>query len=283
MINRIKKELISLKSALEHFRIVRSNPSKIINNYSYERVSKEYKQWVSAEAYKLEKYRNIHLGEDCFIIGNGPSLNEMDLTKLNGYHVFGLNKIFLLLDKVDLSLDYLVSVNKHVIEQSIDQFIALPIPKFFAYYPDIIPENEHINLLFTNRPGFMGFHADITKGIYEGYTVTYIAMQLAYFMGFKQVFLIGVDHNFKQQGKANEEQKMEGDDPNHFDPNYFKGMKWNLADLEGSEMFYSLADFLFKRDGRKIWDATKGGKLHIFDKIDYNKALELAKVKEERK
>ena len=33
---------------------------------------------------KLKDFRNIHAGERCFVIGNGPSLTRMDLSLLNG-------------------------------------------------------------------------------------------------------------------------------------------------------------------------------------------------------
>jgi acetyl esterase/lipase len=71
--------------------------------------------------------------------------------------------------------------------------------------------------------------------IWEGWTVTYAALQLAYFMGFKNIFLVGLDHSFKVSGSPNEEQAMQGADPNHFDPRYFAGSRWHLPDLEGSE------------------------------------------------
>jgi len=123
------------------------------------------------------------------------------------------------------------------------------------------------------------FSDTIEKPIYEGVTVTFVALQLAYYMGFKRVFLVGVDHNFKQTGNPHEKQVMEGDDPNHFDPNYFAGKEWHLADLKGSELSYHLANYAYHRTGRKVYDATVGGKLEIFDKISFEKALEIAEKK----
>jgi hypothetical protein len=82
--------------------------------------------------------------------------------------------------------------------------------------------------------------------------------------------LIGVDHNFVTQGAANQAIVSQGDDPNHFAPNYFgKGFKWQLPDLEGSERAYTLAREVYHQAGRQVVDATVGGKLTIFPKIDY--------------
>lgn len=205
----------------------------------------------------------------------------MDLSSLNKYHVFGLNKIFLLLDKIDLKLSYHVSVNPLVIEQSWKQIINLDCPSFVSYLPatqcSLLGKN--VFYLATKPVDPLVFNKDIVNVISEGWTVTYVALQIAYYMGFKNVFLIGVDHNFIVNGSPNETQLMNGDDQNHFDPNYFKGQKWDLPDLEGSEISYNLAKFVFSRNNRKIFDATLNGKLQIFDKISFNDALNLCKPK----
>jgi hypothetical protein len=120
------------------------------------------------------------------------------------------------------------------------------------------------------------FFEDITKGISQGSTVTYAALQIAFYMGFKRVFLIGVDHNFAQKGKPHKVETMKGDDMSHFDPGYFKGMKWQLPDLEGSERAYRMAKYHFEKDNRQILDATIDGKLDIFAKIKFEEALRVA-------
>jgi hypothetical protein len=89
-------------------------------------------------------------------------------------------------------------------------------------------------------------------------------------MGFTQVILIGVDHSFASKGEANKTVVSDGDDPNHFSPHYFgKGFRWQLPDLETSEIGYALARKAFEKAGRQVLDATVGGKLTIFPKVDY--------------
>lgn len=240
------------------------------------------KKWLKKYALGLNRFRNIHQGEDCFIIGNGPSLNKMDLSLLNDYYTFGLNKIFLIFKNVDLKLSYHVAVNPLVVEQSKNEIPNLNCPSFLSFLPavknHIKSENGNIYYLGDLKPKKL-FYKDITEGFEQGSTVTYSALQIAYFMGFKRVFLIGVDHNFFQTGNPNEQQKMNNNDPNHFDPNYFKGQKWHLADLEGSECHYTIAKYYFEKDGREIFDATIDGKLDIFKKIDFEEALKMAKKK----
>lgn len=238
-----------------------------------------YHEWHFKHAKRLLKFRDIHKGEGCFIIGNGPSLNKMDLRLLRSYHTFGLNKIFLMFDRVDLDLSYHVAVNPLVIEQSAKEFEALSCPSFLSYKAarDLVHHLEHIYFIATGGPFI--FQDDIIREIHEGYTVTYVAMQIAYYMGFSKIFLIGVDHNFKALGNPNEKQFLQGNDTNHFDPNYFSNKEWHLPDLKASEFAYHLASSHFNSSGRQIYDATVDGKLQIFPKISFEQALELCSKK----
>jgi len=236
-------------------------------------------KWYFTYAKKLLAYKDKHKGEDCFIIGNGPSLNSIDLRPLKNYHTFGLNKIFLLFDRIDLNLSYHVSVNKLVIDQSAKEFENLTCPSFLSYRAAhrSISSFDHIHFIYTGAP--ISFQQDLTQKICEGYTVTYVAMQIAFFMGFKRVFLIGIDHNFTAVGSPNEKQFLNDIDCNHFDPNYFGNKEWNLPDLEASELSYHLANFFYRRSGRQIIDATNNGKLSIFPKIHYDHALSICNKK----
>jgi hypothetical protein len=239
-----------------------------------------YLKWHANHAFRLKQFKNKHQGEECFIIGNGPSLKAMDLTPLRKYYTFGLNKIYLLFDRVDLNLNYLVAVNKLVIEQSVYVYQDLPVTLFLNYKNarKIINLKENFYFVYTGAKAT--FKTDITRKICEGATVTYVAMQIAYYMGFQNVFLIGVDHNFKTHGKPYEKQFMKGDDINHFDPNYFKNNEWQLPNLKASEAAYNLAKYYYNKDGREIFDATVNGRLNIFPKMSFEEALKRSKQKD---
>ncbi len=225
---------------------------------------------------KLSSYKNKHRGERCVIIGNGPSLKEMDLSALKNEITFGLNRIYLGFDQWKFRPTYYVSVNSLVLEQHAGEILQeIKAPKFISqhgrpYFPanreDIIFLESQETPYFTKDPG---------KGIWEGYTVTFVAMQLAYYMGFDEVILIGVDHNFVTNGPANAEVISQGDDQNHFAKDYFgKGARWHLPDLHNSEMAYRLANFVYQRNGRRILDATVNGKLTVFPKVDFEKVFQ---------
>ncbi|MHC4365321.1 MAG: glycosyltransferase [Planctomycetota bacterium] len=225
---------------------------------------------------KLGQYRDKHRGQRCVIVGNGPSLNKMDLSFLKNEMTFGMNRIYLLSDKWDFRPTYYVSVNPLVIEQSADQICRIASPKFLGLngLPYIQNHRGNIFLQSIRRPSFS---KDPRNGLWEGHTVTYVAMQLAYFMGFSEVILIGVDHYFKTKGAPNKAIVSEGVDENHFHPDYFgKGVRWNLPDLEKSEIAYRLAKQAFEADGRRIIDATVDGHLTVFPKADYKEIFFVA-------
>ena len=62
-----------------------------------------------------------------------------------------------------------------------------------------------------------------------------------------------------------------GDDPNHFHPDYFgKGYRWHNPRLDRMELAYRKAKRVFEADGRRVVNATLGGKLEVFERVDYD-------------
>jgi hypothetical protein len=230
--------------------------------------------WRRQSVRRLQHYHQRHVGERCFIIGNGPSLKQTDLSKLKGEITFGLNRIYLAFDQLNFLPTYYVAVNDLVIEQCLSEILALPMPRFLSWrsrrFFTAAPDAQTI-FLHTTYSGAK-FATDARGRLWEGATVTYVALQLAYYMGFSTVILIGVDHSFSAQGKPNATVVSQGEDRDHFHGDYFgKGFRWQLPDLETSERAYRMAKSAFERAGREVLDATIGGKLQVFPKVDYLK------------
>ncbi len=220
---------------------------------------------------RIQRYRNIHQGKRCFILGNGPSLKQTDLTLLNGEFTFCTNRIYLMLDQLGFTPSYYVVSNDLIVEQCARDIEKLPMPKFVGWHTrDMIQFTNDMTFLWTRCGLRSWFFTDLTEGCWEGNTVTMVAIQLAYYMGFSEIYLLGVDHSYQFNGTPHAEQLSTGDDPNHFAANYFgKGFRWHLPDLEGSELAYRVANHIFKTSGRKIYDATINGKLEVFPKAAY--------------
>ncbi len=223
---------------------------------------------------RLTALRDKHRGERCFIIGNGPSLRDTDLSLLRDEHTFGLNRIYLMFDELGFSTTYHVTVNSLVIEQCAPEIAEVPCPKFIAWQARHLIDFTPDMMFLVSRDG-PKFYTSVADGIWEGATVTYVAMQLAYYLGFHTVILIGVDHAFRTNGEPHSTVVSEGDDRDHFSADYFgKGFRWQLPDLETSEMAYRLARSRFERSGRQVVDATVGGQLDVFPKASYESCFD---------
>jgi len=226
------------------------------------------KSWISRA--RLQKWKDRYNGQKAVIICNGPSLLKNDLSLLDNVFTFGLNKINLLFDKSAFRPSCIVAVNPYVLEQNAEFYNKTNIPLFLdkcASRKGVL-FRENVALLHSTPSYIKQFARDCSVSIYSSCTVTYVAMQLAFHMGFKNVALIGCDHNFATKGTANMTIVASAKDSNHFAPNYFaEGVKWQLPDLFESEVGYTLAKNMYECYGRKIVNATEGGELKIFDRM----------------
>lgn len=222
----------------------------------------------------LAALRDRHRGERCFVLGNGPSLNLVDLARLRGHRTFGLNRIYLKFDEIGYQTDYLVCINRHVLRQFAGDFQHLASIRFLgAGCSELFDPSERLLLIPTVHSIGFARHP-LTRGVHEGGTVTFVALQLAYFMGFSEVVLVGVDHRFSTKGPANRLVTAIDADPDHFDPAYFgAGVRWQLPDLEASERSFRIAKEAFEADGRQIVDATVGGDLRVFPKAEFDELI----------
>ncbi len=224
---------------------------------------------------RLQNLKASHRGERCFVIGNGPSLKQTDLSLLRNEITFGMNRIYLAFPEMGLETTYYVAVNQLVLEQCAADISQLAMPKFISCRAprDLTFPEDTIFLNTSGRKPWFSF--DPAEVVWEMGTVTNVALQLAYYMGFQQVILIGVDHSFSTKGPPNTEVLSEGDDADHFSKEYFgKGFRWHLPDLETSELGYRMAKAVFEANHREIVDATVGGKLQVFRKVPYESLFE---------
>ena len=211
---------------------------------------------------RLNAVRDSYKGERAVILCNGPSLNRVDFDLLKGVFCFGLNKINLLFDRSSFRPDAVVAVNRLVIEQNAAFFNSTDLPLFISKVGlgQVRPRRS------ANVPRFA---RDVSISCYEGHTVTYVALQLAFHMGFRQVALVGADHTFASKGPANKTVIAGDVDESHFDPRYFSGgVKWQLPDLFQSEVAYTMARDSYAAFGGRVVNATDGGQLEVFDRMD---------------
>lgn len=216
---------------------------------------------------RLIDFRDSHVGQKAVIICNGPSLNQIDLSLLDGVFTFGLNKINLLFGRSAFRPSCVVAVNPHVLEQNADFYNTSDLPLFL--HKDALQwTGPRDNIAFLHTVEQKKFARDCSMSLHQGSTVTYVAMQLAYHMGFTKVALIGCDHNFAEKGPPNKTVQAGAADGSHFDPNYFAGgVKWQLPDLIQSEISYITARDVYENTDRMLVNSTIGGKLEVLERM----------------
>ncbi len=204
---------------------------------------------------QLAALRDQHKGERCFILGNGPSLAKTDLSRLSGEVSFGLNRIYLMFDKSEFRPTHYVCMNGLVLEQSAERIRRLEMPRFLNWNRRQLFDGQK-NAFFLREIFSPGFSTDLALGVWGGATVTYVALQVAYHMGFSEVVLLGVDHHYQATGTPHSTIVGRGGDEDHFVQNYFpKGFRWQLPDLRTSEIAYRMARAAFEADDRRVVDA----------------------------
>lgn len=230
-----------------------------------------------AETDPLWSLKNAHAGKPVLVIGNGPSLNKTPLEEFVGVPAIGMNKIDLYFENKNWRPEVIVCLNSMVARQHQDRFAALDVPVLLAWKSRfLLSRDNRRKMIFFNLVSGNDFSGDPVEGFGSSATVTYVALQLAYWMGAEPVILFGVDHSFKYSGPSSTYQIKQGPDENHFHPNYFgHGAIWATPDLDQSEIEYQMARTAFEADDRTIYDATIGGKLDVFEKIDLGRVREI--------
>lgn len=216
-------------------------------------------------------------GSPLLIVGNGPSLRETPMDEFEGVSSIGMNKIDLYYDKTTWRPSLVVATNNVVIKQHWQAMLAAGVPAWLArkarYF---VPRTARQEFNWFHVNAAESFTGDLTTGLGSSATVTYAALQIAYHSGADPVILVGVDHSFSVGDSApNRYEKLDRPDVNHFDPSYFSNQWWGTPDLEASERSYVRARRAFDQSGRRIYDATVGGQLRVFDRIGIDEALQL--------
>ncbi len=223
--------------------------------------------------------RDMFAGKRCFIIGNGPSLQKTPMKRLTDEYTIGSNRIYLNYDSMGFEPTFYCAVNRYVIEQFYRGIDRLNSIKFLRKEAESLIRNRR-NTFFMESYGVHHFNPDLeTLKWCEGWTVTFCAMQVAFYLGFETVILVGVDHRFEGVGEPNKLVIATGADENHFHPEYFgKNVKWQYPDLKRSEISYAVAKEVYEKKGRLILDATIGGNLKIFPRVDFHEVLRAGSV-----
>jgi hypothetical protein len=239
--------------------------------------------YPKADVKKLQELKNKFKGKRCVIIGNGPSLNEIDLHLLKDEYTFGVNSLFLK-EKEGFKPTFYTVEDSHVMNDNIEEINDFDCQ--FRFFPTRYKKyitNKNNALFFNMNEGFYldyspykefpRFSPDASNELFCGQSVTIINLQIAYYLGFTEIYLIGMDFSYLIPKSAIIERgniTSTEEDPNHFDGSYFgPGKKWHDPMLHNVLKSYSMCKTMYEIDGRKIYNSTVGGKLEVFERKDF--------------
>lgn len=231
------------------------------------------------EGRALRKFKNIHKGERCFIIATGPSLLLQDVEKLQDEITFGVNSIIGFFDKTTWRPTYYGIIDANT-------YAAIDISRLeglnVVFYHSVLPypykngfkvpvrlsqtcyHDSDLQKKYPQLFPWTKFSEDIVKGVWDGRTVVYSMLQIAAYMGFSEIYLLGADCDYK--GKERHAKDLEYDSKaTIMDPNVV--VKYMIE-------CYKVADIYQKTHNIKIYNATRGGMLEVFERVDLDKVLE---------
>ena len=213
---------------------------------------------------KLIQFKNRHQKGRCVIIGNGPSVNLQDLEKLSEATTICCNRFHLAYSHTNFRPDYTVVIDKKMIEDFGDDIFSKAKTQTFSgrtFFPKRRDNIFYLPLV----GGKFKFSKDITKFVSTGDSVIVVAIQIALYMGMKEIYLYGIDHHFIHSDKDKNTGMVNGDG-NHFIANYRNGKDWfppNIEKINSSLIVCS--DFLTTQRGF-LKNTTRGGKLDVLER-----------------
>ncbi len=232
----------------------------------------------------ISRLRNIYKGRRGFIVGNGPSLLMKDLDALTEEVSIASNKIYLAFPETAWRPNLYTCVDRNLWLNIDRKEIKEYIPKVYLSNKVFTPRdlgNRAIMWKVLNAQNAMAsaitpWSDDIVTGIYAGFTVTYQNLQIAAYMGLNPIYIIGCDHNYNvaKNHQLRVKTRVTGDTGDYFSKDYMKpGEKMVIPDVEGMERFYQIAREAAEDRGIRIYNATRGGALEVFERADLDEVL----------
>lgn len=231
----------------------------------------------------MKKFAGAYAGRPCFLVGNGPSLKDTPLDFLEQFYTFGMNQINLLYDQtIWKPTFYLATTVKgwhwsdtwranmmdNVFKWGLTSFVARAIPMRGLH---VYPLNVEYWTRHKGKRAKM-FSEDCAWKVGHLGTTMYTAFQLAAWMGFNPIYLVGCDLGYKAEN---------GESRGHFRDDYWgdRGVRQPMNDEICEEinkltlLAHVVAKGYMDTHGIEVYNATVGGELEVWPRIDIMEAL----------
>ncbi|MGI6069345.1 MAG: 6-hydroxymethylpterin diphosphokinase MptE-like protein [Blautia sp.] len=229
---------------------------------------------------RLQSYQNAHKGERCFLVGTGPSLVPEDLDKIQGEKAFGCNMLYKLYPKTSWRPDYYCMTDRvYAKYQSQEMLKHVEAPVFTpkSAYRRMPVHGEQV--IYVND--IYDYNTYKPRGKMLSYcwlkaSVMLFMLEMAVYMGFTEIYLLGVDCTntyrpdghftkdyVKDDAKAAEKERLESDlKKEKMTPEEM----WAHNYRRNIEAYEEIAKFAQKK-GISIYNATRGGNLEVFPRV----------------
>jgi len=242
----------------------------------------------SKDSLYLKSLYKKYSGKRCFIIGNGPSLTSKDLDLIKNEISFGSNRIFNMFNNTLWRPTFYFCIDRQNIIDDIETIKKLKIPyKFLSLSAKKYGRNRKDNIRYLLLYGrysirvekrFHGYgtvQEDISKYVSTTQSVTCTMIEMAFYMGFREIYLLGVDHSFPitidSKGKKNFDYTIEG----HFKDGGFKDSSIDVAHYDALTDSYKVLQTYAIDHGIEIYNATRGGKLEVYKRTNLEDIINL--------
>ena len=217
---------------------------------------------------RIKSLKGKYAGKRCFITCTGPSLTIEDLESLKNEFVFGMNSICLIHEKTAWKPDFYGIQDMKVYEKIKNKLLSTDNGQVFApfeYYEKAHTPEEWIyfhmswayhmyDKKYTGKY-YSKFSDDCYNTVYDGFTITYSIMQLAVYMGFDELYLLGADCNYL------------GNQQHFIETGHIISQKDAAKSPDKIFASYLEAKRYADEHGIKILNATRGGCLEIFPRV----------------
>lgn len=224
---------------------------------------------------EFEALNNKHKGETCFIVANGPSLKIEDLDEIERKKIpsFGMNRIYKLYDRTHWRPTYYLTQDPHLIRRTYKEAISAVKDSTVIQRSTGEGKYDFPNAIFfdvdytrswkNKKPIFSDCYNCVVE---DGTTVAYSALQVAVYMGFKTIYIIGCDCNYSPDNSVKRESYP---DPRMFDE---KATGWP-PNIAFQFTAYEVAKLECEKKDIIVYNATRGGMLEVFERVDLDEVL----------
>ena len=258
------------------------NPIKSLQSRKQSKDSQNFENTKYGKA--IQSLKDSHKGEKCFIIGNGPSLRAEDLDKLqdSGISTFAMNRVFKMFPQTKWRPTYYISEDILILRDTIadveriaSKITFIPINLKWYENVDVIGAQYFWMDYNSELRETFGLSLDCAHSVRCRGTVTSTCIQFAIYMGFTEIYLLGIDHNYSKSIDMNGNVIEDKSVKDYFVDNYDSDIKDQVVhDMRAPTLAFCDVEQLSRKLGTfRVFNATRGGKLEVFERVSFDEIV----------